>query len=115
MNNPGAHKFNENNSAELIDKLDKLGEDGFFNFVIDGWSKLPQDKESDLDQQMIEFSESFFALFRRTGERKYFIIGKVFRKVGHVIYRNNVNKFDKPKNYVKFLNLVSTYDEDQDS
>lgn len=112
----GVLKVNESNGGEFLDKLDKLGEQGFFDFIIDGWKTLINNDEneqdgSELDLQMLEFSDSFFSLFRRTGERKYFTIGKIFRRVAHIIYRHNLKKFDKKPNFGKFLNLIVTNDD----
>lgn len=56
---------------------------------------------------ILDRSDAFFALYRRTGNEDYFIIGKVLRRAAHRLYRQfNKMEIDRPING-RFLNLVS--------
>lgn len=56
-----------------------------------------------LEDKILAQSNDFFSLFRTTGNKNYFTIGKVFRRVAHKLFRLNNKKFRKNS---KFLQLI---------
>jgi len=59
---------------------------------------------------LLDHSEEFFSLFRKTGDNKYFEIGKILRRAAHKIYREfsriyKNNDLNYPING-KFLNII---------
>jgi len=59
---------------------------------------------------LLDQSDEFFVMFRRTGDNNYFEIGRVLRRAAHKIYREFAktyknNNLDYPIN-AKFLNIV---------
>jgi len=57
------------------------------------------------DVELLNLSESFFSEFRKSGDNKYFIIGKILRRSAHTIYRQLL-KLNKTPINSKFLNMV---------
>jgi hypothetical protein len=55
---------------------------------------------------MLEQSESFFSVFRSTGNENYFIIGKILRRVAHKLYRDNKKKNKNYSTNKQFLQIV---------
>jgi hypothetical protein len=57
------------------------------------------------DVEILNLSENFFCLFRRTGEHEHFLIGKVLRRAAHAIYRQLL-RLNKIEVNARFLNIV---------
>lgn len=88
-----------------ISLLDIKGENGVYrNSIATGIRAI--DKSSSSDTELLDLSEAFILLYRRTGEEKYSIIGKILKKAAHVIYRQllKINKEKLKSN--RFLNVV---------
>lgn len=85
--------------------LKRKGSEGLYRHLI-GVGVLKSISGNNSDFEMLNKSNSFFSLFRRTGEEVYFELGKVFRRAAHTLYRQllKINK-DKRKSD-KFLNVV---------
>ena len=78
------------------------GEDGAFRkFIGLGVKRSVQVQNPEVE--MLDLSESFFTLYRRTGEEKYFKLGRILRRAAHRLYREFLR--DKRSNG-RFLNLV---------
>jgi len=90
-----------------MELLAKNGEEGLFEFLKKN-SFLRISDQPSLENEFIETSEDFFSLYRTTGEEKYFILGKILRRVGHAVYRQGfkINP-NKKINKKKFLNLLA--------
>jgi hypothetical protein len=91
---------------DYLTMLQKYGEEGLFRRTVGaGFLRLTQIEHPDLE--VLDFSDAFFALYRRTGEDMYFTIGKILRRAAHTIYRELLrqNKTKKP-NFQRFLNAV---------
>ena len=58
------------------------------------------------EEMMLDQSEAFFALFRTTGNRNYFVIGRILRRAAHCIYRESKRKNKNYKNNKRFLDIV---------
>lgn len=65
------------------------GEDGAFRKFV-GMGVKRSIQISSPEVEMLDLSESFFALYRRTGEENYFKLGKVLRRAAHKLYRGFV-------------------------
>jgi hypothetical protein len=90
---------------EYENLLKSVGEVRFFDHMFTtGISARKHFNHS--ENVMLEQSESFFSVFRSTGNENYFIIGRILRKVAHKLYRDNkkINK-NYPTNR-QFLQIV---------
>src|SRR5690606_42116037 len=58
------------------------------------------------EEMMLDQSEAFFALFRTTGNRNYFVIGRILRRAAPCIYRESKRKNKNYKNNKRFLDIV---------
>ncbi|HVI40804.1 MAG TPA: hypothetical protein VM577_09100 [Anaerovoracaceae bacterium] len=101
-------KLSEETCNDYIEMLNKHGEEGLYRRAI-GAGFLRLTKTDSPDLEILDYSDAFFALYRRTGEDVYFTIGKVLRRAAHAVYRELMrqNKSKKP-NYQRFLNVVQT-------
>lgn len=63
--------------------------------------------QANQDVILMDLSDSFFAVFRQTGEEEYFLIGKALRRAAHTVHRElrRQNK-NKPIN-ARFLHIIS--------
>ena len=86
--------------------LDKEGEYKFYRHVL-GQGFISRHRFDDPDLMMLDQSDAFFCLFRRTGNEKHFVIAKLLRRAAHKLYREfrRIND-ERPKNS-RFLQLVS--------
>ena len=91
---------------DYVAMLKEYGEDGLYHrTVVAGFLRLVDIEHPDIE--ILDYSEAFFSLYRRTGEDVYFSIGKVLRRAAHSIYRELLkqNK-DKQPNFKRFLNVI---------
>jgi len=51
-------------------------------------------------------SDKFFALFRKTGEEKFFKTGKILRRAAHKLYRERRRTFDNYPTLKDFLDII---------
>lgn len=58
------------------------------------------------ENMMLDQAEAFFALFRTTGNRNYFTIGKLLRRAAHKLYRDSKKKVPNYPANKKFLDIV---------
>jgi hypothetical protein len=56
--------------------------------------------------EILDAAESFFTLYRRTGEENYFTIGRVLRRAAHKVYREFLRMNNKKTINMRFLNMV---------
>lgn len=86
--------------------LDKEGEFRFYRHVL-GVGLVSRHQFDDPDLMMLDQSDAFFSLFRRTGNEKHFTIAKALRRAAHKLYREfrRISN-ERPKNS-RFLQLVS--------
>lgn len=86
--------------------LKDVGEVRFFDHIF-STGILARRQFDHPENMMLDQSEAFFALFRATGNRNYFIIGRVLRRAAHKLYRDSLRKDpEKPSNN-RFLRLVA--------
>lgn len=57
------------------------------------------------ENMMLDQSEAFFALFRTTGNRNYFTIGRILRRAAHRLYRDGKKRNSEYHNK-RFLDIV---------
>ncbi len=107
MRNMAIKRNLEEISKTCMDLLSRGGEEGLYKYLKKAAFEKLKD-QGGLENEFIETSEDFFSLYRSTGEDKYFILGKVLRRVGHAVYRHGF-KIDSSKkvNKRKFLNLLA--------
>lgn len=96
-------------SKKIADTYLKLfkskGEQGFYKYIIAaGISRRVLVDNPEVE--ILDLSDDFLTLFRRTGEHDYFIMSKILRKAAHKLYRQflQINK-NKPTNY-RFLQAI---------
>ena len=103
-----AIKLSKEISNNYVEMLKVHGEDGLYRGVIETGFLLQSSKtNNEPDLEILEYSEAFFSLYRRTGNEKFFLIGKILRRAANTVYREllRTNENKKP-NYKKFLNIV---------
>lgn len=99
-------KLSKDVCSSYIDALTKYGEDGLYKKTV-GAGFLMLLKVANPDVEIMDYSDAFFALYRRTGDESFFQIGRVLRRASHTIYRELMrqNKEKKP-NFDRFLNGI---------
>lgn len=101
-----SRKLSSATREKYINFFDTYGEEGLYKRIV-GSGLLSSAQIPDPEVRILDDSEGFFILFRRSGEEKFFVIGKVLRRAAHVIYRELMrqNKDRKP-NFQRFLNAI---------
>lgn len=99
-------KLKQDISERYVSILKSKGEEGLYRHVV-GTGVMRSVKVPNPEIEILDMSEAFFALFRRSGDDNYFVIGKVLRRAAHKLYRQflHINK-DKKKSG-RFLNVVN--------
>ena len=98
-------------SKKVIDShlqlLHKLGTDGLYKRAI-GVAMMSVAKINNPDIGLLDLSDSFLSLYRRTGELEYLTISRVLRRSAHVVYRQLMKQNNNKKpNMKRFLTVVS--------
>jgi hypothetical protein len=85
--------------------LKDVGEAKFFSHVV-VTGVLARTHFEYPENMMLDQAEAFFILYRTTGNRSYFTIGRLLRRAAHKIYRDSKRKNpDYPVNK-RFLDSV---------
>lgn len=89
-----------------VNLIKSKGRDGVYSELIgDGLLKgITPGANPDLDMLLV--SDSFFALYRSSGDDNYFELGKVFRRSAHTVYRRLLKLNQNKKTSEKFLHMV---------
>jgi hypothetical protein len=98
--------LSKNKPEEYIKLFDKKGEIGLYKWAVgEGVVSLSVCESPDV--MFLDLAEYFFALSRSTGNKKYFVVGKIFRKAAHKLYR--VLFILKPDHQInsRFLNIIN--------
>lgn len=85
--------------------LKDVGEERFFKHIL-RTGVLARKHLEHPEEMMMDQSDAFFALFRTTGNRNYFTIGRVLRRAAHRVYRDSKNKNKERKINNRFLDIV---------
>jgi hypothetical protein len=88
----------------FLTQLQKYGEDGLVQKIYEDCIATP-DELVGVENNLLDFSLSFFSMFRSKGEEEYFKLGCVLRRAAHMIYRFNL-KYHKIPSNERFLNLI---------
>lgn len=87
-------------------EFEKIGSEKFFESVFSSAKKSIKNKDLSTEIIIIDQADSFFALYRKTGNENYSEIAKILRKVAHKIYRiKRAQNGEMPTNR-RFLELV---------
>lgn len=91
-----------------IDLFHIMGREGFIEKIVNlGLSKALFENYKCPELDILDNSEGFMALYRRTGEEEYLLLSNALRKAAHIVYRKLLKRVkDKRPNY-KFLTLVA--------
>ncbi len=98
-------KISDEVKNNLLSLLSTLGEDGLFQRTV-GVGIISATSYETAEIEILDVSDAFFALHRRTGETEYYIIGKVLRRAAHVVYREMRRQNKSKKLNERFLNVV---------
>jgi len=91
--------------SEIESKLKELGEEKFYKKLLgDGVLKRSELPYPEID--MLNRAEDFFKASRNTGNKNYFIIGKLLRKAAHRLYRDGQRKIEDYPINKRFLMVV---------
>jgi len=85
--------------------LNDVGEARFYNHILSS-GVLSKKHVDHPENTMVDQAEAFFALFRTTGNKNYFTIGKVLRRAAHKLYRESRRKCSESPRNAKFLYSV---------
>lgn len=100
-----AKKLSENQTKTYVKVYEERGANGLYKFIVGNaivrFASGVKNPETDL----LDLSDSFFSLFRCSGEDVHFDIGKTMRRGAHTIYRMLLKTANKQINN-KFLNIV---------
>lgn len=98
--------LNEEIIEKYIDLLKIKGENGVFRrAVASGIMRFASNPSPELE--ILDISDAFFSLYRRTGENDYFLLGRSLRRAAHKVYRFLLKSKNKPIN-MRFLNIVKS-------
>jgi len=87
-----------------ISILQNRGQAGFYKKIVgEGIIKSLDIPHPDIE--ILNLSDNFFILYRRSGDYNYFLIGKVLRRSAHTIYRQLL-KLKNAEINIRFLNVV---------
>lgn len=67
-------------------KLLAKGDEGFYKYVL-GTAFNSRVDHQNPHVKLLSISESFFSLFRQTGNENYFTIGRIMRRAAHRLHR----------------------------
>ena len=81
-------------------KLLAKGDEGFYKYVL-GSAFNSKAEHAYPDVKLLNVSESFFALFRQTGNENYFTIGRIMRRAAHRLHRTLGEQTDE-----RFLHMI---------
>jgi hypothetical protein len=85
--------------------LRSVGESGLYSNVL--CAGILHRKHIDAPElMMMDQSDSFFSLYRTTGNENYFVIGRVLRRVAHRLYRESMKLKPITPRSNRFLNIV---------
>ena len=97
----------KNKPDEYIQLFNKKGEIGLYKWAVgEGIISLNTCKSP--DSMFLDLSEYFFSLSRSTGNKKFFIIGKVFRKAAHKLYRTLFALKSDQQINSRFLHIIDS-------
>jgi hypothetical protein len=85
--------------------LKDVGEARFYSHVF-GTGVLALRHFEHPENMMLDQSEAFFVLFRTTGNRNYFTIGRILRRAAHRLYRDGKRKNPEYPTNARFLASV---------
>jgi len=92
-------------AGSYVQILRDKNEPGFLKHIIAAGIKRTLTSDN-ADVEVLDLSEQFFSLNRRTPNEDYYTIGKILRKAAHILYRN-FNKINKNRQKSdRFLHLV---------
>lgn len=102
----GSSKISKHDKDLHIKLLHQFGEQGLYEKAV-GIGMLQAATKPDYDIEILNLSESFLALYRRTGNEDYAGISRVLRRVAHALFRQLV-KHEMKNLDPRFLKLVSS-------
>ena len=100
MNAP--KKISDRVKETHLQLLKKIGEEGLYKQAVAACllspavGKIPE-------IEVLDLSEAFLALYRRTGEQDFLIICKSLRRAAHKVYRELSKKSTDKRNSSRFL------------
>ena len=98
-------KITKRIQTEYETLLKQVGEISFYNNILETGRASRRHYEFP-EIIMLEQSESFFSLFRTTGDANYFTIGKLLRRCAHKLYRDGKKKNPEYPVNKKFLHSI---------
>lgn len=97
--------ISEERIKNYIQQLTERGEDGFYRHLIAiGIKRSIHIKDPQVE--ILNTSEGFLLLFRKTGDKIYDKFYRLFRRAAHTLYRQFNKKEAKSKQSNRFLHAV---------
>lgn len=92
----------------FVKVLTNKKEDGLFKYAIALGIYISTDIKQDQSPELeiLDMSDRFLMLYRRTGIEDYLIISKILRKAAHRLYRQFSRIYSWKLSNKRFLNLV---------
>lgn len=88
-----------------LEQLIKYGENGLLQRIAD-LTLLNLHLDAHPEYILLDQSEAFLKLSRRTGKEDYAILAKILRRAAHVIYRELIKQNKSKPDFKRFLNAV---------
>lgn len=97
--------LSEEIQESYLEQLLKYGESGLTQGIINiSLSNLELNARP--EYRLLDQSQEFLKLFRRTGEENYLTLSKVLRRAAHIIYREYLKQNKGKLDLKRFLNIV---------
>lgn len=98
-------KIPEELKQEYVGILKRRGEHGLYKRAIGDFFIRTRDVQHP-EIELLDISEGFFVLHRKTGEEAFLTIGRILRKAAHYLYRELLRNGHNSETNMRFLNLV---------
>ena len=99
-------KISDEVRDSYVHLLKAFGEDGLFKRSI-GLALKQSANIKNPDIGMLDLSEEFFTLYRRTGDDAYAAISRALKRSAHVVHRELLRQNSKKKPSNRFLTLCA--------
>lgn len=98
-------KLADNLRLAYLEYLKKHGEQILYKRTV-GEGLIAIVDNPEIDFLLLDYSDSFFTLYRKTGEEEYFTLGKILRRAAHVIYRQIMKQNENRLPNNRFLYMI---------
>jgi hypothetical protein len=99
-------RLNQRVCKQYENLFGKVGEEKFYRQILGNGFISRTSLEHHPEVLMLDHSEAFFSLYRRTGDERHFTIGKILRRAAHRLYGQFKRTIDGYPTNTRFLRIV---------